>query len=339
MSDDNSRETSSTPSRHSAASGLALLLSIAALGVSGYLWYLMTVQHAALFKQPVAQEVQNLRAELTQLKLKSDAEAKELGALAERQKVLADATRRSYDALSKDRSQWALSEIEQLLIIANQRLQLAQDFETATIALKAADSRLRALADPAMTPVRKRLATEINQVESFERADISGLAIRLATLVDSVEKLPLSLEISLTPTRVEDGKAAGAESKKEPAKTRGFFAELWRDILGLVRIRNNTESYKPLLAPEQQYFLRENLRLLLLGAQQALLRNEMQTFTHNLRSAQRWVNRYFDTHSQAIRHLNTELEVLLKTRPAGRTPDISQSLAMLRKISRESDKS
>lgn len=336
MSDDNSKEQSSPRTRHSATSGFALLISIAALGVSGYLWYAMTVRHAELFQQPIPEEVRNLRAELTQLKLNSDAANKELGALAERQKVLAEATRKSYDALSRDRSKWALSEIEQLLIIANQRLQLAQDFETAVIALKAADSRLRALADPTLTPVRKRLATEINQVESFERADISGIAIRLASLVDSVEKLPLSLEFSLAPARSGDAKPRVAE---KPANGQpGFFAELWQDILGLVRIRSNTDSYKPLLAPEQQYFLRENLRLLLLGAQQALLRNEMQTFTHNLRTAQRWVNRYFDTHSQAIRHLNSELEALLKTPPASRSPDISKSLAMLRKISQESDK-
>lgn len=339
MSDDNPKEPSTPRTKRSAASGLALLLSIAALAASGSLWYMIAVRHAALFQQPIAEEVQSLREDLTQLKQKSDAAEKQIGTLAEQQKVLTEATRKSYDALSKDRAKWAISEIEQLLIVANQRLQLAQDFETAAIALKAADSRLRALADPAMTPVRKQLATEINQLESYERTDVSGLAIRLASLVDSVEKLPLSLEFTYTPANTTETKETAATQKsKEPAPQRGFFAEFWRDVLGLVRIRSNTESYKPLLAPEQQYFLRENLQLLLLGAQQALLRNEMQTFDHNLRTAQRWVNRYFDTNSQAIRHLNSELEALLKTRPAEHAPDISQSLTLLRNITQGPDK-
>ena len=163
-------------------------------------------------------------------------------------------------------------------------------------------------------------------------------------MIDNVEKLPLSLKV--TYQHEADSKTAGKKNEtatKTPEKESqpeqpGFFSELWSDIRGLVQVRSNVQSYKPLLAPEQQYFLRENLRLLLLGAQQGLLRNDRVVFTHNLKAAKQWVDDYFDTNTQAIRQLKKDIDGLLKTKMVEKEPDISKSLALLRKLSQGPDK-
>ena len=67
-----------------------------------------------------------------------------------------------------------------------------------------------------------------------------------------------------------------------------------------MRLRTDVEVQKPLLPPEQRYFLRENLRLMLYGAQNALLQGSVTTYQQNVKSAARWVREYFDTTTQVV---------------------------------------
>jgi len=331
-------KTGSSSSRRISISGvLALLISLASLSATGYLWYQLTVRNAGLLSQSIPGEVKSLRDQLNALSESDKQDKLSLDELAKTQKILEEATRKAYADISRKRSGWAISEIEQLLIIANQRLQLAQDYETAVIALQGADHRLHALADPALTPVRKLLAKEINDLQSSDRTDISGLSLRLSGLIDSVESLPVSLQFTYRPSEsTGPGAASSSETSSNIKKKKsGFWSEFLRDVKGLVQTRHNVESYKPLLMPEQQYFLRENLKLLLLGAQQALLRNDNDVYLHNLKSAKQWVDQYFDTNTQAIRHLKSELDTLSSTKLIRKTPDISASLALLRKLRQE----
>ena len=75
---------------------------------------------------------------------------------------------------------WALAEVEYLLIIAMHRLLLEEDVMTALAAMEAADLRLKDLGNPGLLPVRQQLATDINQLRSVNLADIAGMAIYLA---------------------------------------------------------------------------------------------------------------------------------------------------------------
>lgn len=331
-------KTESRSSRRISISGvLALLISLASLSATAFLWYQLTVRNAGLLSQSIPGQVQSIRNQLNALSESDKQDKQSIEELVKTQKIIEDATRKAYADISRKRSGWAVSEVEQLLIIANQRLQLAQDYETTVIALQAADHRLHALADPSLTPVRKLLAKEINELQSSDRTDISGLSLRLSGLIDSVESLPVSLQFTYQPTETSGTEEApGTETKaKDKKKDSGFWSEFLRDIKGLVQTRHNVESYKPLLMPKQQYFLRENLKLLLLGAQQALLRNDNDVYLHNLKSAKQWVDQYFDTNTQAIRHLKSELDALSSTKLVRKTPDISASLTLLRKLTRE----
>ena len=105
---------------------------------------------------------------------------------------------------------------------------------------------------------------------------------------------------------------------------------MWHDLVGLVRIRMNTEVQKPLLLPEQSYFLRENLRLMLYGAQLAALHGDTVTYQQNIRSAQAWIEDYFDIDAQAVGNTQQELERLINEKIVIEPPDISGSLNALR---------
>jgi uroporphyrin-3 C-methyltransferase len=87
---------------------------------------------------------------------------------------------------------WTLAEIEYLLRIANQRLQLQRDVKTAAQALKAADERLRELADPHYISVREQIARDLDAVKAVPAVDVDGLSVRLSAALASLDELPVA---------------------------------------------------------------------------------------------------------------------------------------------------
>ncbi|MGK0297565.1 MAG: uroporphyrin-3 C-methyltransferase, partial [Gammaproteobacteria bacterium] len=86
---------------------------------------------------------------------------------------------------------WSLKEVEHLINIANLRISLEKDVDTALVALEAADNRLASLGEPGLFEIRKQLAVEMNSLREIEKVDIVGLSLYLTDLVTRVNSLPL----------------------------------------------------------------------------------------------------------------------------------------------------
>ncbi|MDH5487090.1 MAG: uroporphyrinogen-III C-methyltransferase [Gammaproteobacteria bacterium] len=319
--------------------GLAVILASLALIASGYLWYIMLYERADLFSRDIVGALDRIESSSNQAQETLAGSQAEIKTLKETQ----DAIRASLEKLNSDlrsnRLEWALTETEQLMIIANNRLQLGRDPSSALAALRAADRQLQQLAMPKFLPVRRELAREITSLESHEKLDIGGITLRLATLADNVDKLPLALDIRLR--EVAQAEPSAAENKMQVASAdrnwRQSARSLWQDILSLVRIREDVASQRPLLPPEQQYFLRENLRLMLLSAQQAILQGSFPTYQENLKSAQRLLKDYFDYKAQVVTAMQAELTRLQSAKILTDMPDITTSLSTLRRMSGRSE--
>ncbi len=313
--------------------GLALMLAAIALVGSGYLGYLLFYERPELIGTDIA-------GRLEQTEGQSHALRENLGGLTEQVQALRDsqdAVKATLDKihtdLARSRTEWLLTESEQLLAIANHRLQMARDVRSALSALRAADQQLKLVVNPNVLPVRKELAREIGLLDALEKIDVNGLTLRLGTLADGVDRLPLALE-----ARWPKDKTSVAQDKKTDAKPeadggwREAARSLWQDLKNLVRLRTDIETQKPLLPPEQRYFLRENLRLMLYGAQNALLQGSVATYQQNLKSAGRWVREYYDVNTQAVAATLAELDKLATVKLAAELPDISASLETLRRL-------
>ena len=319
--------------------GLALILATLALIASGYLWYVMFYESADLFSRDIVGALDRIESDSNQaLETVANTE-KDINTLKETQDAIRTSLEKINSDLRHNRLEWALTETEQLMIIANNRLQLARDSHSALAALRAADRQLEQLAMPKFLPVRRELTREISLLESHEKLDISGITLRLAAMADNVDKLPLALDIRVreieetkAPANAGDTQLASADSNwRQTARS------LWQDILSLVRIRDDVASQRPLLPPEQQYFLRENLRLMLNSAQQALLQGSVPTYQQNLKTAQRLLKDYFDLESQIVTAMQTELAHLQNMKILTEMPDITASLTTLRRLSGRSE--
>jgi uroporphyrin-3 C-methyltransferase len=238
-----------------------------------------------------------------------------------------------YQELSRNRDEWQLAEIEQVLAIASQQLQLSGNVRAALLALELAESRLARADRPQFITVRRALARDIERLKALPTVDLPGLNLRLEGLVAGVDLLPLAFD-----QRTERGQAARADA---PAP--GFFArlgaDLWGELKQLVVVRRVDAPEAPLLPPTQAYFLRENLRLRLLNARVSLLTRDEAGYREDLRVADGWVKRYFDTRAKATRDYLGQLTQLSAAPLSLEMPSISESLEAIRNFKSRGERS
>lgn len=228
-----------------------------------------------------------------------------------------------YQELSRNRDEWQLAEIEQVLAIASQQLQLAGNVRAALLALQLAEARLAKTDRPQFVPVRRALARDIERLKALPILDVAGMSSRIDSLVASVDSLPLAFE--------ERGERP-AVSKQVSEK--GFWSrlgsEVWSELKQLVIVRQVGSNEPPLLPPPQAYFLRENLRLRLLNARLSLLMRDEAGYRDDLRAAQAWIQRYFDVRSKHAADALAQLKQLSATSISFEMPTISESLDAVR---------
>src|ERR671936_782618 len=97
-----------------------------------------------------------------------------------------------YQDLSRNRDEWQLAEIEQVLAIAQQQLQLARNVRAAILALQLAEGRLARADRPQFAPIRRALARDIERLKAAPAVDFPAMAMRLDNLVASIDTLPLA---------------------------------------------------------------------------------------------------------------------------------------------------
>jgi len=296
------------------AAGLALVFATLALIASGYMGYLINSKRGLSDAKGRLVQVEEDTAELEQL---TGTLRGEVRTLRDTQTTLVDGLKALQGDIGKGRRAWLLDETENLLIIAQNRLVYARDARLARLALRAADQQLAQLGDPDYQPVRKSIETGMTALEAYERLDLSGQAQRLGQLAGRVDHL------AVLPDRPTTAASAHADQ--------GFLRDFWDDLKGLIRVRSTADVPRPFLLPEQRYFLRENLRLMLYGAQIALLHGDVATFEQNTRTAQSWLQTYFDTHDPAGEAALAELNHALQVR-ATTLPELGKTLTLLHDV-------
>jgi uroporphyrin-3 C-methyltransferase len=231
-----------------------------------------------------------------------------------------------YQELSRNRDEWQLAEIEQVLAIASQQLQLARNVRAALLALQLAESRLARSDRPQFAPIRRALARDIERLKAAPVVDFPSVANRLDNLIASVDALPLAFE-ERTERPAPAAKDAGGPERSFVSR---LGSEVWAELSQLVVVRRMGPSEPPLLPPTQAYFVRENLRLRLLNARASLLARDEGGYREDLRASLIWVQRYFDPRSKQTADALGQLKQLSAVSMTFEMPTISESLEAVR---------
>lgn len=229
-----------------------------------------------------------------------------------------------YQELTRNRDDWILAEVEQLVVIANQQLQLTGNVSSALSALQAADLRLQKINKPALVSLRQVLNQDMDRLRALPFVDTTGISIRLDNLATAVEALPLASD-----TRpVHSAETASTETGGMLSR---MTHELTLELAKAVQIRHMDTPELPLLSPDQAFFLRENLRLRLMSARLGALSRNETSYRADLEAASLWMNRYFDRSAKGVRAALDTLHQLRDTPVDIALPDVNATLTAVRK--------
>jgi uroporphyrin-III C-methyltransferase len=229
-----------------------------------------------------------------------------------------------YLELTRSRDERVLAEVEQILLIASQQLQLAGNVKAALIALESADNRLQRTDSAQFTGLRRAIRRDLERLKSTPYVDVVGMSLRLDALDQEVDRFPLAMD-----ERPAENKPAVVARAGEGALTR-LAREAWEDLQSLVRVQRIDRDEVPLISPTQSFFLRENLRLRLMGARVALLAHEENSFKADTREALGWLQRYFDVKDPKVGEALATLRHLAAAEVTIDVPDIAGSLEAVR---------
>ncbi|MGI2155171.1 uroporphyrinogen-III C-methyltransferase [Shewanella oncorhynchi] len=281
---------------------LALGLTACTLGGGFMLYQQMQQQLLAQDAKNIALQDQLQQAllqpnqrigQLEQQQLNDAKTYQELTKLAEDQNQLQD---RINKLAQRSPTHWMASEAEYLVNMAGRKLWLEKDPRTATDLLKSADETIAAMNNPALLPIRKALAKDIAATASIKTTDIDGSVLALDALIEQLDKLPLNRTDAETDAP-EDTNITGDLNDWQ-----SNLGKTWKALTqDFITIRHRTADAPALLAPEQQWYLVENIRHKLLQSQLALYRYDRAAYHQSLMMVRKWIQTYFDTqdHSTA----------------------------------------
>ena len=216
------------------------------------------------------------------------------------------------------------SEAEYYLTVANTELTLTGDFGSAVTALELADSRLAAIANPELAPVREAIAGELLALRSQRLPDIEGIVFGLGRLAARADELPLRADLP----------ASLASETDEELDAEPGFGRLWLAIKGtlldLVRVERRDEPVPQALSAAERALSRRQLEVELELARIAALRGDEQAFLSGLEMAIAILQRDFDGAAGDVEGALALLGELRSFDIDPERPDISGSLNLLR---------
>lgn len=338
---DEQQKTPPAPARRGSGwSGLLVLLLIAAVAAGGWFgWQLWQQQ-----QRQMADLEQRLQQQQRDAFDQRQAMELEIGQQLSRQQAgvestVSDLSQRvdningrlaSMSAVSRDN--WKLAEAEYLLRLANQRVLLERTSSNAIALAETVDDILRQLNDPELFPVRRAIAADVSDLKLAGDTDREGVYLRLQALAGQIEKLPLidPLSDNDTPWQLPAGEDPDYHSWWN--KIRRGANELLQKFSHHLRVRDHGSPVPAILPPDNQFYLKQNVRMALEQAQLALLREEAQIYQASLDKARDAVERYFPLNPQSLA-VRAELADLQTVVIDLSLPTFTESIALLREYS------
>jgi len=196
-------------------------------------------------------------------------------------------------------------------------------------ALRTADQRLARAAQPRLARLRTAIARDMERIKSATVPDLPALLARLDELARQVDELPLLNAVPQQRGAAESQRAGGqAAAGPRPAWQRWLDTVL-DEARGLVRVGRIDQPEAVLVAPDQGFFLRENLKLKLLNARLSLLARQPETARADVAAAAAALQKYFDPAARRTQAAAAQLQQVQAQLRQTELPRIEETLAVL----------
>ena len=224
-------------------------------------------------------------------------------------------------------SDWLFSEADFLLNNALRKLVLDNDVDTAISLLKLADETLVKVNNSQANAIRTAINQDLKQLLSLSSVDQNAVMQKLSLLANTVDELQ-ALNVNFDETPEKSGKLSDdiADWQQNVEKSATSF------LNHFIRISpKQSADKKELLAPNQDIYLRENIRLRLQLAIMAVPRQQDELYKQSLDAVASWVRSYFDTSAEVTQNFLKSVDELADSSIYVDVPEQLQSLTLLDK--------
>ncbi|ENM3953162.1 uroporphyrinogen-III C-methyltransferase [Vibrio cholerae] len=252
-----------------------------------------------------------LNAQLEQTVSKATSQATEITHRAEtvleqQQKSIESLQLAVADIKGRRPNDWLLAEADYLVKLAGRKLFLEHDVETATQLMESADQRIAALNDPSLTALRKAMANDITTLKNIPLIDRDGLVLRLISLQQQIDNLPLANAI--LPADQPQTSQAVSENIDDWQTNLKNSLKAFAD--NFITFRSRDGNVIPLLSPTQHFYLRENLQAKLETAIKGVYTEQQTLYRTALDTATQWSTSFFNPDDKAVQSFNAALAQL-----------------------------
>ncbi|HBR7357587.1 TPA: uroporphyrinogen-III C-methyltransferase [Klebsiella pneumoniae] len=228
-----------------------------------------------------------------------------------------------------DAKTWLLAQADFLVKLAGRKLWSDQDVTTAAALLKSADASLADMNDPSLIGARRAITDDIAILSAVSQVDYDGMILKVNQLANQIDNLRLA-------DNNDDDSPMDADSDELSSSISEWRVNLqksWQNFMdSFITVRRRDETAVPLLAPNQDIYLRENIRSRLLVAAQAVPRHQEETWKQSLDNVSTWVRAYYDTDDATTKAFLDEVDKLSQQSITMTVPETLQSQALLEKL-------
>ena len=228
-----------------------------------------------------------------------------------------------------DAKTWLLAQADFLVKSAGRKLWSDRDVTTAAALLKSADASLADMNDPSLISARRAITDDIASLSAVSQVDYDGIILKVNQLANQIDNLRLA-------DNNDDDSPMDSDSEELSSSIGEWRVNLqksWQSFMdSFITIRRRDETAVPLLAPNQDIYLRENIRSRLLVAAQAVPRHQEETYKQALDNVSTWVRAYYDTEDATTRAFLEDVDKLSQQSITMNVPENLQSQAILEKL-------
>lgn len=228
-----------------------------------------------------------------------------------------------------DAKTWLLAQADFLVKLAGRKLWSDQDVTTAAALLKSADASLADMNDPSLIGARRAITDDIATLSAVSQVDYDGMILKVNQLANQIDNLRLA-------DNNDDDSPMDADSDELSSSISEWRVNLqksWQNFMdSFITVRRRDETAVLLLAPNQDIYLRENIRSRLLVAAQAVPRHQEETWKQSLDNVSTWVRAYYDTDDATTKAFLDEVDKLSQQSITMTVPETLQSQALLEKL-------
>ncbi|MEJ4047383.1 uroporphyrinogen-III C-methyltransferase [Erwinia sp. SLM-02] len=224
---------------------------------------------------------------------------------------------------------WMLSQADYLVKMAGRKLWSDQDVTTAAALLKSADASLADMNDPSLLDARRALTHDISTLSALSQVDYDGIILKLNQLSNGIDNLRLA-DNDNDDAPMDENSGELSSSLRE---WRQNLVKSWHNFMDdFITIRRRDATAEPLLAPNQDVYLRENIRSRLLIAAQAVPRHQDEIYKQSIDTVSGWVRAWYDTNDASTKAFLDQLDELSQQSISMDVPDSLESQPLLDKL-------